>query len=87
MVKLWKTPHRANEPRNHHYIPQCYLRGFGWKHKKQWYTNVAFGKTGEWHATNIRNLGAERDFQRRIETEMRVFNTVLQSLGRRDWSL
>lgn len=54
----------ANEPRNHHYIPQCYLRGFGWKHKKQWYTNVAFGRTNEWHVTNLRNVGAERDFLR-----------------------
>ena len=62
----------ANEPRNHHYIPQCYLRGFGWKHKKQWYTNVAFGKKGQWHATNIRNVGAERDFLRVEAAKSRI---------------
>lgn len=52
-----------NEPRNHHHIPQCYLRGFGWKGKKHWYTNLASQKTG-WVSTNIRNVGAERDFLR-----------------------
>lgn len=53
-----------NEPRNHHYIPQCYLKGFGWKHKKHWYTNVAFGTTEKWHEWNLRDVGAERDFLR-----------------------
>ena len=58
-----KTPRMTNEPRNHHYIPQCYLRGFGWKHKKYWCTYLASARTG-WVATNVRNVGAERDFLR-----------------------
>ena len=54
----------ASEPCNHHHIPQGYLRGFGWKGKKYWYTNVAALQSQNWFETNIRNVGAERDFLR-----------------------
>ena len=53
-----------NEARLHHYIPQGYLRGFGWKGKKFWYTNAAALQAQNWFQPNVKNIGAEKDFLR-----------------------
>lgn len=53
-----------SEARLHHYIPQAYLRGFGWKGAKYWYTNAAALRFQNWFQPNVRNIGAERDFLR-----------------------
>lgn len=50
--------------RLHHHIPQGYLRGFGWKGKKFWYTNVAALRAQNWFQPNVKNIGAEKDFLR-----------------------
>jgi hypothetical protein len=52
------------EARQHHYIPQCYLRGFSVKGKKHWQVTVANIKSGEFFETNTKNVGGERDFNR-----------------------
>ena len=53
-----------NEARIHHYIPQGYLRGFGWKGKKAWFTNAAALQAKNWFTPNVKNVGAEKDFLR-----------------------
>lgn len=60
------TPFMVPKPiaRLHHHIPQGYLRGFGWKGKKFWYTNVAALRAQNWFQPNVKNIGAEKDFLR-----------------------
>jgi hypothetical protein len=54
-----------NIPRLHHYIPQGYLRGFGWKEgKKNWYVYAADLEGERTFKTNTKNICAERDFLR-----------------------
>lgn len=53
-----------SEPRNHHYIPQCYLRNFAIKRKKEYYTWVSELKTERRYNTNVRNVGSRRDFNK-----------------------
>jgi hypothetical protein len=52
------------ESRNHHYIPQCYLRGFGWKRGKHHMVVVQDFVEKKTYETNTRNVCAERDFMR-----------------------
>jgi hypothetical protein len=54
----------VSEARQHHYIPQCYLRGFAVKGKKYWQMTVANIQSGEFFETNTKNVGGERDFNR-----------------------
>ncbi|WP_305722595.1 DUF4238 domain-containing protein [Hydrogenophaga sp.] len=54
----------AVESRIHHYIPQAYLRGFGWKRGKNWYVNAADLKKLAYFQPNTKNICAERDFMR-----------------------
>jgi len=50
-----------DEPKNQHYIPQSYLRGFAEKRKDEFYVFVRF--YGEkFHETNIRNICSENYF-------------------------
>lgn len=72
----------ADEPRIHHYIPQAYLRGFGWKKGKNWYVNAADLKKLAYFQPNTKNVCAERDFMRfetkdhppdKLEKEMAKF--------------
>jgi hypothetical protein len=72
----------ATEPRIHHYIPQGYLRGFGWKKGKNWYVNAADLKQLKYIQPNTKNICAERDFLRfevdghppdKLENEMGKF--------------
>lgn len=52
------------ESRNHHYIPQGYLRGFGWKRGKHHMVVVHDFQGGKVYETNTRNICAQRDFMR-----------------------
>lgn len=52
------------ESRNHHYIPQGYLRGFGWKRGKHHLVVVHDFEEKRTYETNTRNVCAERDFMR-----------------------
>ena len=53
-----------SEARNHHYIPQGYLRGFGWKRGKHHLVVVHDFQNKRTYETNTRNVCAERDFMR-----------------------
>lgn len=50
--------------RNHHYIPQGYLRGFGWKRGKHYMVVVHDFRSRTTYETNTRNVCAQRDFMR-----------------------
>ncbi len=52
------------ESRNHHYVPQGYLRGFGWKRGKHHMVVVHNFQDKRTYETNTRNVCAERDFMR-----------------------
>jgi len=52
------------ESRNHHYIPQGYLRGFGWKRGKHHMVVVHDFQEKKTYETNTRNICAQRDFMR-----------------------
>lgn len=52
------------ESRNHHYIPQGYLRGFGWKRGKHYMVVVHDFQAKKTYETNTRNICAQRDFMR-----------------------
>jgi hypothetical protein len=52
------------ESRNHHYIPQGYIRGFGWKRGKHHMVVVHDFLEKRTYETNTRNICAERDFMR-----------------------
>lgn len=52
------------ESRNHHYIPQGYLRGFGWKRGKHHMVVVHDLQEKKTYETNTRNICAQRDFMR-----------------------
>lgn len=74
-----------DDPRIHHYIPQSYLRGFGWKRgEKQWYAHAYNLKELRHFQPNIKGVCAERDFLRvdvdghqpyELEKEMGKFET------------
>jgi hypothetical protein len=50
--------------KHHHFIPQCYLRGFAEREKKAWCTEVVNLRTGHAFRANVRNVAGERDFNR-----------------------
>lgn len=54
----------AKEARHHHYIPQCYLRGFAKGSGKLYRLTVANLKSKQYFDTNPRNVGGIRDFNR-----------------------
>lgn len=53
-----------SDPRNHHYIPQCYLRGFAVGSGKTCRLTVANIKERRFFETKPRNVGGRRDFNR-----------------------
>lgn len=53
-----------SEARNHHYIPQGYLRGFGWKRSKHYMVVVHDFRVNRTYEANTRNIFAQRDFMR-----------------------
>jgi hypothetical protein len=54
----------ANEARLHHYIPQFYLRGFGRSTSKNSKVTVIDLERERQYETAVKNVGAERDFNR-----------------------
>ncbi|MER9937901.1 DUF4238 domain-containing protein [Mesorhizobium sp. M0088] len=51
-----------NIPRDHHYVPQFYLRNFATDPEKQKLTTVAkHGHVAVWAKRSIKSLGFERD--------------------------
>lgn len=54
----------AKEAHHHHYIPQCYLRGFAKGSGKHCRITVANLKSQQFFETNPRNVGGIRDFNR-----------------------
>ncbi|CAN7594101.1 DUF4238 domain-containing protein [Variovorax paradoxus] len=76
----------ATDPRIHHYIPQAYLRGFGWKRgEKNWHVH-AWDMPGQRRfQPNTKNICCERDFLKfengedspyMLETEMAKFENL-----------
>jgi len=70
------------EARHHHYIPQCYLRGFANKKGKNWFVIASDLGSARTYSTNVRNVCGERDFMRfespgqkssKLESEMGDF--------------
>ena len=58
----------ANQARLHHYVPQFYLRGFSRSPSKNAKVTVIDLERGRQFETAVKNVGAERDFNR-IEVE------------------
>ena len=52
------------EPRRHHYIPQCYLKGFATGSGKKTRIQVASFEAQNWFETHPKNIAHERDFLR-----------------------
>lgn len=76
----------ATDPRIHHYIPQAYLRGFGWKRgEKNWHVH-AWDLPGQRRfQPNTKNICCERDFLKfdngedspyKLESEMAKFENL-----------
>ncbi len=53
-----------NEPRRHHHIPQCYLKGFATGSGKHARVQVASFEGQRWFETHPKNIALERDFLR-----------------------
>ena len=54
----------ATAARNHHWIPQCYLKGFARSPSKNAHLYVVDCVNGKAFTTTPRNVAAERDFNR-----------------------
>jgi hypothetical protein len=54
----------ANDPRRHHFVSQCYLKGFSVTHKKIPQLCVFDRIERRTFRTDINNVAAERDFNR-----------------------
>jgi hypothetical protein len=76
----------AAEARNHHWIPQCYLKGFTRSGKALGQLYVVDAKQRKAFTTKPRNVAAERDFNRidapgldpnQVETDMAAFESEL----------
>jgi hypothetical protein len=52
------------EARHHHYLPQCYLKGFLPKQKESSNLSVIDKKSKKYFETSTRNIGGVRDFNR-----------------------
>lgn len=55
---------RAPVAKNHHYLPQGYLRGFAISPSKNSQRHVYDVRDERWFATTTRNVGSSRDFNR-----------------------
>jgi uncharacterized protein DUF4238 len=68
--------------RRHHYLPQCYLKGFSKPRKRGKSHEVhVFDRSGKTFRTNIINVAAERDFNR-IEVEGHPPDIVEQEIAK-----
>jgi len=70
----------ASEPRHHHYLPQCYLRGFTKSGAKNSKVHVLDAERKAHYSTSIRNVGGVRDFNR-VEIEGLDPNIVEKEMG------
>jgi hypothetical protein len=88
----------GSEARKHHYIPQAYLRGFGWERKKkEWHVHAWDMNELRYFQPNTRKVAVETDFLRVnvpglapdcIEREMSGFETkVREAIVRLDQTL
>jgi hypothetical protein len=68
VLNLENVQAMANEARLHHYLPQFYLRGFSRSGAKKAKVTVVDLDRGRQYETSVKNVGAERDFNR-IEAE------------------
>jgi hypothetical protein len=68
--------------RRHHYLPQCYLKGFGKPRQrgKAHYVQV-FDRSGKAFRTNIINVAAEKDFNR-VEVDGHPPDAVEQEIAK-----
>ena len=76
----------ATDPRIHHYIPQAYLRGFGWKRgEKTWHVHAWDVPGQRRFQPNTKNICCERDFNKfdngedspyKLESEMAKFENL-----------
>lgn len=71
----------ATEARIHHYIPQCYLRGFGWNKGKNWYVHALDLEKQSFFQPNTKNICCERDFMR-VEVDGHEPNIIEKELGK-----
>ncbi|CAN7784068.1 DUF4238 domain-containing protein [Cupriavidus necator] len=55
---------KGGDPRNHHYVPQCYLKGFSRNRSKNSQIYVVDTKERRAFMSTPRNVGASRDFNR-----------------------
>jgi hypothetical protein len=70
------------DPRKHHYVSKCYLKGFSVSHKKVPQICV-FDRIERWlFRTGIDNVAAERDFNR-FEAEGQDPNALERAMERR----
>jgi hypothetical protein len=69
------------ESRNHHYIPQGYLRGFGWKRGKHHMVIVHDFNDKKTFEANTRNVCAQRDFMR-FEVDDRAPDWLETEIGK-----
>lgn len=70
----------AKEARHHHYLPQCYLRGFLPKGEKSSKIAVLDVKRKKYFETGTRNIGGVKDFNR-IKVEGLVPDSLENSLS------
>lgn len=58
------TDAAGNVAKNHHYLPQCYLRGFARSRSERSKLHVYDVDARRWFVTTTRNVGSVRDFNR-----------------------
>lgn len=69
------------EARIHHYIPQAYLRGFGWNKGKNWYVHALDLKNQSVFQPNTKNICCERDFMR-VDVEGHPPDVIEKEIGK-----
>lgn len=75
------TPHSMPEPRNHHYLSQCYLKGFAETRSKEAMLHVWDLERRNRFKVRPRGVGAMRDFNR-VEADGMDPNLIETGLGK-----
>lgn len=55
---------KNNKAKNHHYVPQAYLKNFSNQNNNEYQINVIDKKKGELYKTNIKNVSCEKNYNR-----------------------
>ncbi|MCP5280157.1 MAG: DUF4238 domain-containing protein [Rhodoferax sp.] len=71
----------ATEARIHHYIPQAYLRGFGWNSGKNWYVHGLDLRKKSFFQPNTKNVCCERDFLR-VDVKGHAPDVIEREMGK-----